>query len=205
MKVLLAGEGPNELGGWARHPSYRNTEEPGAIEALLRKVRAEGWRVVDGVLWKQIRKYQVGNRRGAEERNVLGLVLKAKEVGCDLVAFVRDRDGTQANPNRERYQAIEDGIRAAQEKIEECPRVIGGVAVKKLESWLMALLGNRNSEIHPSPERVLEDRGVAIKSTRDYVAVVRDADLDQVPADAESLRCWIERATAALDAGSRSV
>ena len=53
MNVLLAGEGPDELGQWAEHPSYR--EDPprlGILEALLRRVRDDGWRVRDGVRWK---------------------------------------------------------------------------------------------------------------------------------------------------------
>ncbi len=54
-RVFLAGEEPNELGEWSHHPSYRKDPPlTGVIEALLREVEPDGWKVVDAVLWKKI-------------------------------------------------------------------------------------------------------------------------------------------------------
>lgn len=198
MKIVIVGEGQNELGSWARHPSYREPPFPGVIEALLERVSCEGWEVADGILWRQIRKYRTGGHGTAETRNVLALVLQARERDCDAVAFLRDRDGTNANPNLERQEAVEEGIRRARDELDESPEIIGGVAVKKLESWLVALLGMSGSEAMRRPEEVLEQRNVELKSTQKYVAVVREADMDTLPPDAKSLRLWLDRAKAVL-------
>ncbi len=198
MKIIIAGEGPNELGSWAQHPSYRESPFPGVLEMLLERVRGDGWQVVDGILWKQIRKYRTGGHGSAEIRNVLGLVLQAKERGCDVVAFLRDRDGTNANPNIERAEAVEDGIRRARDELDKPPELVGGVVVKKLESWLVALLGTGGSETMRRPEEVLEKKDISLKSTLEYVAVVRNADMNSLPEDAASLRLWLERARAVL-------
>lgn len=198
MKIVIAGEGRNELGSWARHPSYREPPFPGVIEALLERVSSDGWEIIDGILWKQIRKYRTGGHGTAETRNVLGFVLQAKERGCEAVAFLRDRDGTNANPNLQRQEAVEDGIRRARDELDESPEIVGGVVVKKLESWLVALLGRSGSETMRRPEEAVEQMKVSLKSTQDYVAVVRNADMDSLPKDAHSLRLWLERARAVL-------
>ena len=193
-KILLAGEGPNELGRWAREPAFRKDYGAGVIEALLRKIRPEGWVVCGGVSWRSIRKYKIGEHRNAEIRNVMGLVLKAREQGCDGVAFVRDRDGSRAKPNKQRAESIEDGIAQAQQKWRECPAIIGGVAIKRLESWLVALLREDGSEDMSNPEEYLEACDVIPKNTESYVALINSADLDGVPGDAESLARRLDRA-----------
>ena len=48
-RVLLAGEGKHELGGWAGHPSYRNRAKQGVLEALLRQVAADGWEIAEAM------------------------------------------------------------------------------------------------------------------------------------------------------------
>jgi hypothetical protein len=48
IRVFIAGEGRNELGGWAGDPAYRDLSEPGVIEAFLSRTRPTGWRIVDG-------------------------------------------------------------------------------------------------------------------------------------------------------------
>ena len=81
MKVFLVGEGPNELGSWGRHPSYRSAPTPGALEALLRRMCADGWEIGGATLWKDIRKYRSGTPESAETRHVLGAALDAVERG----------------------------------------------------------------------------------------------------------------------------
>jgi hypothetical protein len=72
-------------------------DEPGVVEALLRRVRPSGWRVAAALPWKNIRKYRAGaaNQRAdhADAHNVRGLVLHAYEEACEMLAFVRDVDG----------------------------------------------------------------------------------------------------------------
>jgi hypothetical protein len=86
LKLLLAGEGMNELGGWDVAPPWRrHPPDPGVLEALLRRIEPEGWEIVDAVRWKDIRKFKVGGHREAETRNVLGLALMAREKGYDVL------------------------------------------------------------------------------------------------------------------------
>jgi hypothetical protein len=201
-KVFLGGEGKHELGSWALEPQYRSPSFPGVLEALLLKVRAEGWEVVGARPWRSIRKYQAGQHRSAERRSVLGLILDAKEAGCDVVVFVRDRDGSRAKPNQARVDAIEDAIAEAAEQLTACPDIIGGVAVIRLESWMLALTGVVGTEEERAPEERLRELGIKPKRTRSYVEHIHDADLQRIPGDAASLRRWIERAQIALLKGT---
>jgi len=97
-RVFIAGEGPNELGDWARHPSYRaDPPRPGVLIALLAGAAPRAtWSIEGAALWKSLRKYQLGfglKTGRAEQRNVSALLLKAEEARVDAVAFSRDRDG----------------------------------------------------------------------------------------------------------------
>ncbi len=67
-----------------------------------------GHRAVAGIEWKKIRKFQAGQHRAPETRNVLGVALVADELGCDALIFARDQDR-----DIERDQDIELGIEAA--------------------------------------------------------------------------------------------
>ncbi len=196
IKILLAGEGPNELGKWARDPSYRGNYENGVVEELLKKVCDRGWEVVDGVSWKKIRKYKRGGRKDAEMKNVMGLAEVAKEKGCDVLVFVRDRDGTRSKKNIEREESIRRGIEAAN-KSPGCPGIVGGMAVKMLESWLLALRGRTDSEKITDPKSELEKMEVEM-NTAGYVDLVKRADLDLLPRDAGSLKEWLKTAEAVL-------
>lgn len=190
FKVFIGGEGPDELGDLSRHASYRSGS-PGVLEALLRRVQEDGWAVEGSLLWKQIRKYRAGDHRRPEERNVLGLSLAAREAGCDVVCFTRDRDR-----DRQREEDLEKGIAAAEE-IFGGLRIMGGVATEELESWILALRGERRSEQRADPKAHLSDsHGISTRSR--MVAVVNDADLDALPDDARSLRLWLGRAREGL-------
>lgn len=196
MKVFLGGEGPNDIGDWISYPYYHG-ENPrhGVVGILLEKVRPEGWEVGGAIAWKRLRKLQVGKHGKAEIRNVRALVLKAKESGCDVVAFTRDRD---REVPRQKY--VEEGIAQAMEDQADCPEIVGGMAIEKLESWMVALAGKKGSETMRE-QRLLatfEQLGIEWKSTGQYADFAESADLDQIPGDAGSLLAWLDRAREVL-------
>lgn len=165
MKVFLSGEGRCELGSRAGHRSFQSDDEPGALHALLARVRASGWEIGGSCEWKRIRKFRAGKFDHEDTRNVLGAALDAKEAGCDVLAFSRDMDRDLA-----RDEAIEEGIRRV-----EGIGVIGGVAKPTIEGWILALLQERRSE--------------DMSSKRAEALLV-----ERIPDDAASLRRWLERA-----------
>jgi len=192
VKVFLGGEGRNELGSWCGHPSYQSGDVCGVLEALLRKVKSDGWSIVGGIAWKDIRKLRANSPGEAERHNVRALVLKAREAGCDLVAFVRDRDGA---PDRE--SAVMDGLREVQTGADD-PIVIGGMAIEKIEGWMLALKGQHRSETHKHPEKQTKDLGIDDKDTAEMVQTIETADFDRLPSDATSLQGWLEQARKAF-------
>lgn len=110
IKVFLAGEGPNELGGWSNERIYRD-ERPllGVLESLARQVVPTGWDVHDAMVWKDIPKLAIGTRgQGLERKTVLAARLHAKESGCDVVLFSRDRDGPKKDTGSARYHPMLD-------------------------------------------------------------------------------------------------
>ncbi len=188
IDVFLAGEGPNDIGSWHRERPYRDPSHCGVIETLLLLLAPEGWRVLDGIAWKNIRKFRPNQPGKAEVRNVLGAILLAKENGCHILAFTRDRDGSE--------QRQKDVERAMSQNANEAktPFVIGGMAIEKLESWLLALAGISGSESERRPERVLEEKTGLKKETKLMVEFVQKHGLDNIPQDAKSLRNWLELA-----------
>lgn len=198
MKVVLGGEGPNELGGRANPPPYQN-DERGVLEALLRRVRPDGWQVIDAISWKRIRKFRAGGHADAEERNVRGLVLEARERGADVVAFSRDCDG-DGPQHRQRIDSVAAGIAWVQENFPDGPTVIGGVAVRMLESWVLAAVGEHRTEElrREGLAAALKRHQIAEKDTEVMVTRVEAANLSMLPPDAISLRRWLERASAVL-------
>jgi hypothetical protein len=191
--VFLGGEGPNELGSRARHPSY-NDDQPGVIEALLRRVQEQGWAVSGAVTWSRIRKFQARGPTPREERNVLGFVLEAKRAGAHIAAFLRDADD-----DAERLAVIKAAITRARELYPDVD-VIGGVAVPVLEAWLLALSGEAKTERlgKAAAQSRLAARGVPEKSTAAMVQIVRDARIDSIPVDAAGLRTWLKTAEEVL-------
>lgn len=195
--MLLAGEGSDDLGRWGKHPAYAEEGPGGVIEALLLRIRATGWSVAEGVRWKTIRKYRAGAHASAEARNVVGLALRARDLRCDAVAFVRDRDG-----DRDRERDLENGIERARELFPAL-RIAGGVAIEEIEAWLLAIRGERGSESVTDPKgRLAERHGVDTGAAK--IACVEQASLDRLPDDARSLALWIERARQALGGASGS-
>ena len=193
LLVLLAGEGKNDLGSRAGHPAYQGDAFPGVLEALLRRVKADGWRIHGARTWKSVRKLRSGRSEHADTHNVMALALDARESGCHVLAFVRDRDNDDARPD-----AIAEGIRTAEEqgKLE----IVGTVAIPKLEGWILALRGHHRTEgmSAAGAETALAKDGIVEKDTAAMVKSVEDADLAALPSDAATLRMWLGRAERAL-------
>lgn len=195
VRVWLGGEGPSELGTRAD-----GGDEPGVIEALLRKLEPAGW-VVDGAQrWKYIRKYRAGfAARGGENHedihNVLGLALKASEgEGCEVLAFTRDADADDR-----RAAAIARGIELATEQFPMLV-IVGGVARPAIEGWVLALVGVRDSDALSRARAVelLRDRSIEEKRASAYVEIVNVADLDRLPVRCGSLTGWLSAARTKL-------
>lgn len=191
MRVFLAGEGKTELGEWANHPSYRrDPPEPGLLEALLRRVRPDGWSVSDAVRWKDIRKYQAHRPCPAEVRNVMGAVLRAKDAGCDILVFSRDRDR-----KRQREKDVAEGIGRSKREIPGCPAIVGGMAIEAIESWLASMQGRLHAESESDPHSLFP--GADLGAMR---AIVEAADLSRLPPEARSLHAWLTCANEILRA-----
>lgn len=184
MKIFLAGEGRTELGGWAYRPPYW-TPDRGVLLALVEKVFAPD--VVGAVKWKDIRKFKVGEHRGAEERNLLGARLQASEAGAEVLVFSRDRDR-----DVRREKEIEDGLASVDPT--ESPRIVGAVAVEAVESWVLSAAGVRGAEDLTNPKAHAADSGFA--TVEDKVDVIDRADLTNLPPDAVSLRRFLGRLAA---------
>lgn len=198
MRLFIAGEGSDEIGDFALGLSYRPSNPRGGIvEALLRQVVADGWRIENGCLWRRIRKYAVGrDLHGRERRNVLGLVDVAVEAGCTVVTFVRDRDGES-----DREAAIESAIAQAG-ALGLNIKVIGGTAVEAIDAWILACLGEASTESKSDPKSILTSR-FRMDTGAQKTAVVSEAKLDKLPNDARSLRAWLKRAAEVLVPDSR--
>jgi hypothetical protein len=123
-------------------------------------------------------------RQPAEVANVLGLVIKARDAGCDVVAFSRDRDR-----DRQRERDVQAGIERARDIIPECPAIIGGMAVEAIESWAASLQQRRSAEAAADPSQLLDQRGLGHMRS-----IAEGADLSKLPADAQSLRRWLDSA-----------
>lgn len=191
IRVFLAGEGNNDLGGRSGSQVYDNPQRPGVLEALLRRIRENGWEIGGACQWKNIRKYKAHGAVDADAQAVLGAALDAREALCQILAFCRDRD-----KDENRAAAITKGM----EKIDDSLTVIGGLAIPTLEGWILALLGQAKTESLTPKQAVkrLVELGVGEKDTDAMVQVTENADLDQVPKDAVSLQNWLKQAETAM-------
>lgn len=197
MKVMIAGEGPNEIGRWARDPSYAGDyaakHGDGVIGALLERVAGDLTQVAHGCELKNVRKYRVGRHGDGEARTIAALLLDAKERGVELLVVLRDQDGDADRAKT--LLALHDEPPAP-----GAPRLVIGVPTRALEAWILAALGERRTESMSSAALLedLERRGVAAKKTEAYVDVVKAAPLDALPADATQLHGFLERLRAQL-------
>ncbi len=72
-------------------------------------------------------------------------------------------------------------------------RVVVGVAVEQIASWILAAAGNRHSE---SVAAAAATSGNA--TLESLLAQLEKADIANLPADASSLRAWLASADAAF-------
>jgi hypothetical protein len=77
--VLIAGEGPNEIG---------DGTSPGAIQALLEKIRPHDWKIRRSLRWKDVRKLRTNTPGDGDVRTVEALFLLARESGCNALVFL---------------------------------------------------------------------------------------------------------------------
>ncbi len=209
LRVLVAGEGTNDIGRWAHALPYRETAgSEGVVVALLRKRFPTGWEVADGVRWKDVAKY-VGKKiggaahRAKEQQTVLRLALRAKERGFDALVFVRDRDND--TDREEEIEALLRDTSVISRDFENAPPVVGAVAVERLESWVLAVTGRHRTETFgdATVDGELLDIGVAAKDGPAMERIVDVHGLEKAPKDAVSLHRFLERAETVLGATHR--
>jgi len=205
MKILIAGEGKTEIGYWTlpaeRHTGDKKRDERGIIEAFVARLSSNDWTIIEGIDWRRIPKYKArrtDERRapklGPEGQTVRGLALRAEEKNCNAVIFVRDRDD---EPDREKD--IDEAIATSREQFT--PQIAGGVAAQSIESWLLSLKNEKDAERYAKPKKVLRDN-FGVESLADKVAIVDEANLDEIRQDARSLRNWLDQVRAVLQASS---
>jgi len=125
---------------------------------------------------------------------VLGLIYEAKRAEARVVAFVRDSDGDVDRPG-----VIAEAIGKAQQEFPDVD-VIGGTAIPVLESWVLAMLGERKTENlgKAAAQAKVVEKGIAAKDTSAMARAAADFSLDGLPEDAASLRAWLARARQVL-------
>lgn len=188
-RVFLGGEGKTDIGNAAAAPAYADPPVPGVVQALLDRALPGQWVQVGAKAWKDIVKFKAGGHKAAETRNVLGLALRARDAGAELVVFVRDRDG-----DAQREAAIEAGIA---EVIGV--RVVGGVAIETIEAWVLACDGDKAAEKRLDPKGELARRGY--ETTAAKVDVVTEKFAEERLDGAVSLGRWIGRLRTATGTG----
>lgn len=197
--IWLGGEGNNELGNAHAAAPYREPAIRGVLHALLdHAAPGASARVVGGTEWSKVPKYSAQPTMPPEARNLLGVVQKAKERRCSIVAFVRDSDEGAGRHAKAHLEAIADGARRAAELFPGVS-LVGGLARPVLEAWILAFDGvpGTLSMTKAGAQRALATKGVE-KDTAAMVAIVEARHPDQLPADATDVRQWIEDARAAL-------
>jgi hypothetical protein len=198
IKVFLCGEGNNDLGTRWHKP---RGDDPGVLEALLRRVRADGWHIECALDWKSIRKYRAGaglfQPSHKDARNVHGLVLRAYEEACEMLVFVRDRDNDD-----ERGMAIDVALESIAalgfaEEFRYKLIIVGGIAHPTLEGWILCLLGVAGTDemTATGASRALAAK-IPAKSTAAYVEI---AQTNVLPTDDGSLARWLALAQAELN------
>ena len=186
IRVLIAGEGANELGDKLKGDRLEGERATGGgvIEAFMTKVRGGGWQIRDAIRWRDVPKLRANAPGDGDTRTVRVLAQRAAELGCNALVFLRDRDGSQA-----RERAIRDAIKEARRGTVV---IAGGVPIEMLECWLLALRKEPSAHADPDCVASLEARhGVPRKRTIAMVQLVRRARLLDASPDARSLWRWL--------------
>ncbi len=184
MKGILAGEGATDIGDYAKERVYWDEPmDPGVLGRLAFRV-LPSLRIIHAVKWCNIRKLSVGGGARGDATSIAKLGVLAVEWNADVVIFARDRDR-----DMDREKAVE---LALEEFDFAGVAVAGGTANEESEAWVMACLGEHRSEQHSKPSHVLRKR----MNLQQMYTVVETANLERLPADARSLRRWLQRVKA---------
>lgn len=196
VRLFLAGEGRNELGSRAGHPSFQSDEARGVLQALVDQVQPKGVRVVGAIQWKDLRKLRARGPSPDEAEQIARLLLHAEEAEANAVVFSRDGDD-DADARR---RSMEEGVAKGMALLKRPLSVAGEVAVPCLEGWILAVQGIAGTEgmTRGKVQQNLVDLGIPEKDTEGMVRLVDAHGIEKVPSDARGLLRWVGRARAAL-------
>jgi hypothetical protein len=125
----------------------------------LCKIRASDWTIATAYCWKDIRKLRVASADRGDFKNAQRLILRASELGLHGIAFLRDRDG-----DLDRQRQIEEAVAHGRKKHPKL-RIAAGIPIERLESWLCALGGTKDSSENNgngSDGNAMETRGLIV-------------------------------------------
>lgn len=192
MKLWVSGEGTTDIGSLALD-RMSDKDYPGVLQVLVQQAGLDA-EIIGGDKWCAIPKLRVGSRgRDAEAHTVRALRLRAKEAGAHALAFIRDRDGVRARETQIEQALAEDGLPTA-----------GVAVVEQVEHWLLAVAGVQRA--HQRSKKQTQESLAKVglpgeKNTAEYVEWLEERTLEEIPADAASLRTWLERVRALADVG----
>jgi hypothetical protein len=196
MRIFIAGEGSNELGGWAKAPSDRVPPfEPGVLTTLVDRVAGTPANVVGCAQWKNLTKFRAGERGKpagkGDIRSLRAAQLQAKEAGANILVALRDTDG---------HADREAALIAAAATPPTALRTVVGTPHLKLEAWILACAGTRRAEEMGSQglTNALTSLGIPQKGTAAMVDVVENCDLTTIPPCATRLHRFLDDLRAAL-------
>ena len=196
LRVVVCGEGRNELGSRFGGDPHQTDEQSGVIEALLRRVRDDGWKIVHGVTWKHIPKLR-GHGRSIDESDYIPalMMIAALDHHAEVLAYTRDGD----DEVDERHEAHRAGRERGASEVPDL-RVVGGIAAPCLEGWILAISGRNKTEAMSKAKALGEaSKLFGTKGTKAMVAVVEGCDPTAAPKDATRLHAWWRDAKKALD------
>lgn len=148
-------------------------------------------------MWKDVRHFRARPVRalGRGDTNTVGkLAFLARRAGAEVLIYVRDWDQVRARSSATapREELAQQLAAAGRQGVQ----AVGGLAVRNIDAWCLALRGDRGSENESNPKARLE--GLSVAATPEKVALVQNADLDNIPADAVSLRAFLDAVRDAL-------
>ena len=196
MRVYLAGEGRNELGGSTKEAGHRGSRETaGVLTTLMNRAASTPPKVVGSVVWQRLPNFRLGvpSRRieNADAYNLLAAQQLADDVGATVLVALRDTDG-----DLKRERALHD----AKSSAPIHPRIVLGTPHLKLEAWILACLGTPKAEElrKTKLESQLRSRNIRPKSTAAMVNVIENCDLTTIPPCATRLHRFLDDLRAAL-------
>lgn len=139
-RVMLVGEGPNDIGDLGSHYAKGNE---GFLQPILRKLAGDleleiiGKRIVNLGSIKAKRKKLRGHGK-----KLFAAIVSAAAEGASVVVFVHDSDRTGVGVDLDaEYEHLQAAQEAAEEQLESTPIVVVGLAVCTIEAWAMGDAG----------------------------------------------------------------